>query len=171
MINPIYLKATAVVAIVAVVSWQRVEIGREREAHAETRRKNAVVLQELAEKTATSARKALEFKTALDAAVAAVDTAGRARLKEKEDANTKLADDVGAGRKRLLVRAACPAAPAPADVPSAPAAPRVDDGGTAELAPAARSDYFALTGGVDKVMEMLTTLQAYARSGCKGAPP
>ena len=167
------IRATAIVAVLAagVMVWQYGALQREKTAHAETRAAHARVLEDLERRTSTAAQKALAFQQALNEAVAAVDAAGRARLKEKEDGIAKLADDVGSGGKRLLVRAACPAAAAPADVPRAPAAPGVADGGTAELAPAARQDYFALLIGLEKQREMIVSLQALARRGCQAAQP
>ncbi|MFY1862286.1 MULTISPECIES: lysis system i-spanin subunit Rz [Achromobacter] len=69
--------------------------------------------------------------------------------------------DVDAGRQRLHVRAACPAAGR--GVPEASAAAGVDHGARAELDPAARSDYFALRAGIQKLTAQLEACQAWHR--------
>lgn len=66
--------------------------------------------------------------------------------------------DVDAGRQRLHVRAACPAAGG--GVPEAGTAARVGDGARAELDPAARSTYFALRAGIQQVTAQLAACQA-----------
>ncbi|OMG83644.1 lysis system i-spanin subunit Rz [Achromobacter xylosoxidans] len=69
--------------------------------------------------------------------------------------------DVDAGRQRLHVRAACSAAGR--GVPEASAAAGVDHGARAELDPAARSDYFALRAGIQKLTAQLEACQAWHR--------
>ncbi len=69
--------------------------------------------------------------------------------------------DVDAGRQRLHVRAACPAAGG--GVSSAGAAAGVGHGARAELDPAARSDYFALRAGIRQVEAQLRACQARLR--------
>jgi prophage endopeptidase len=69
--------------------------------------------------------------------------------------------DVDAGRQRLHVRAACTAAGR--GVPEASAAAGVDHGARAELDPAARSDYFALRAGIQRLTAQLEACQAWRR--------
>lgn len=66
--------------------------------------------------------------------------------------------DVDAGRQRLHVAAACPAASS--GVPKAGSGARVGDGARAELDPAARPDYFALRAGIRRVTAQLAVCQA-----------
>lgn len=66
--------------------------------------------------------------------------------------------DVDAGRQRLHVRAACPAAGR--GVSEAGAAAGVGHGTRAELDPAARSDYFALRSGIQRLTAQLGACQA-----------
>lgn len=78
--------------------------------------------------------------------------------------SAQIADDglraaVDAGRQRLLVRADCPAV----GVPAAGAAAGVGDGAAAELALAARPDYFALRAGIRRVTAQLEACQARSR--------
>lgn len=69
--------------------------------------------------------------------------------------------DVDAGRQRLHVRAACPAAGS--GVSDAGATAGVDHGARAELDPAARSDYFALRAGIQQLTAQLEACQARLR--------
>lgn len=70
--------------------------------------------------------------------------------------------DVDAGRQRLHVAAACPAASG-GGVPKAGAAAGVGNGARAELDPAARSDYFALRTGIRQMTAQLEACQARLR--------
>ncbi len=69
--------------------------------------------------------------------------------------------DVDAGRQRLHVRAACPTASG--GLPETGAAAGVDHGARAELDPAARSDYFALRAGIQRLTAQLQACQARLR--------
>lgn len=69
--------------------------------------------------------------------------------------------DVDAGRQRLHVRAACPAAGG--GMPEAGAATGVGHGTRAELDPAARSDYFALRAGIQQITAQLEACQVRLR--------
>ncbi|WP_258231337.1 lysis protein [Achromobacter pulmonis] len=69
--------------------------------------------------------------------------------------------DVDAGRQRLHVRAACPAASG--GVPETGTSASVDHGARAELDPAARSDYFALRAGIRRLTAQLEACQARLR--------
>ncbi|GLK92394.1 hypothetical protein GCM10008164_01300 [Achromobacter xylosoxidans] len=73
----------------------------------------------------------------------------------------RLRADVDAGRQRLHVAAACPAAGG--GVPPAGAGAGVDHGARAELDPAARSDYFALRAGIQQITAQLAACQARQR--------
>lgn len=69
--------------------------------------------------------------------------------------------DVDAGRQRLHVAAACPAAGG--GVPQTGAGTSLGNGTRAELDPAARSDYFALRAGIRRVTAQLAACQARLR--------
>ncbi|WP_454695658.1 lysis system i-spanin subunit Rz [Achromobacter aegrifaciens] len=69
--------------------------------------------------------------------------------------------DVDSGRQRLHVAAIC--SPASSGVPKAGTAARLGDGTRAELDPAARSDYFALRAGIQRVTAQLEACQARHR--------
>lgn len=80
-------------------------------------------------------------------------------LRNAEVEIERLRADVDAGRQRLRVRATCPAS-GTAGVPEAGTASGVDHGATAELDQAARSDYFALRAGIERVTQQLAACQA-----------
>ncbi|WP_313378018.1 lysis system i-spanin subunit Rz [Achromobacter insolitus] len=69
--------------------------------------------------------------------------------------------DVDAGRQRLHVAAACPAASG--GVPRSGAGAGMGNGARAELDPAARSDYFALRAGIQRITAQLQACQARLR--------
>ena len=69
--------------------------------------------------------------------------------------------DVDAGRQRLRVQATCSAAGG--GVPPAGTAAGVDHGTRAELDPAARSDYFALRAGIQRLTAQLQACQTRLR--------
>lgn len=81
-------------------------------------------------------------------------------LREKAHENEKLRAAVDAGAVRLRVKARCPILPAASE--AAPGA-GVGDGGTAELDPAARQDYFALRAAIGNVEAQLSACQAIVR--------
>lgn len=81
-------------------------------------------------------------------------------LKDARDENKRLAADVAAGRRRLLVNTSCPA------VSADTGAGRVDDGG-AELAADARQPYFAHREQVTLDEAKLRGLQAYVQLFCR----
>lgn len=88
-----------------------------------------------------------------------LDESATKELKDARDENKRLAADVAAGSRRLLIRASCPA------VPADPGAGRVDDG-SAELAADARQPYFAHREQVTLDEAKLRGLQAYVRLFC-----
>jgi len=69
--------------------------------------------------------------------------------------------DVDAGRQRLHVAASC--SPTSSGLPKAGATARMGDGTRAELDPAARSDYFALRAGIQRLTAQLAACQAWHR--------
>ncbi|AYD65289.1 lysis protein [Achromobacter sp. B7] len=75
--------------------------------------------------------------------------------------NDALRADVDAGRQRLHVAATC--SPASSGLPQTGAGARVGDGARAELDPGARSDYFALRAGIQRVTAQLEACQARSR--------
>lgn len=82
-------------------------------------------------------------------------------LRSAQIEDQRLRADVDAGRQRLHVAAACPAAGG--GVPKSGAGAGMGNGARAELDPAARSDYFALRAGIQRVTAQLAACQARLR--------
>lgn len=81
------------------------------------------------------------------------------KLRNAENDNESLRADVDAGRRRLLVRATCPASSV-TGLPDTSTATGLGHGATAELDPAARPDYFALRNGIKRVTAQLEVCQS-----------
>lgn len=79
-------------------------------------------------------------------AVASIDTKQHQQLTDALNENEKLRARVASGSVGLHINAKCPATPS--SVPGASQTASVGDGTHAELAPDARSDYFALRSGI-----------------------
>lgn len=121
-----------------------------------------------AEEVAEGQRLAREILAQRHAAVADINERnGRAEwvayggMRNAQIQDDGLRADVDAGRQRLHVRAACPAAGG--GVSETGAAAGVGHGTRAELDPAARSDYFALRAGIQRVTAQLQACQARLR--------
>ncbi|WP_238897899.1 lysis system i-spanin subunit Rz [Achromobacter xylosoxidans] len=121
-----------------------------------------------AEQVAEGQRQAREILAQRHAAVADINErnaraewAAYGGLRNAQIQDEGLRADVDAGRQRLHVRAACPAAGG--GVSEAGAAAGVDHGARAELDPAARSDYFALRAGLQRLAAQLEACQARLR--------
>lgn len=121
-----------------------------------------------AEQVAEGQRQAREILAQRHAAVADINErnaraewAAYGGLRNAQIQDEGLRADVDAGRQRLHVRAACPAAGG--GVSEAGAAAGVDHGARAELDPAARSDYFALRAGLQRLTAQLEACQARLR--------
>lgn len=82
-------------------------------------------------------------------------------LRSAQTKDEGLRADVDAGRQRLHVNAACPAASG--GVSEAGSASRVGNGARPELDPTARSDYFALRAGIQQLTAQLAACQARLR--------
>ena len=92
---------------------------------------------------------------------AAIDRKRTEALTNAQAENDRLAARVTAGSERLLIRAECPAR-----VSATAATPSVDDAATAELNPAARSDYHALRRQLTTTEAALAGLQEWVSRAC-----
>lgn len=117
-----------------------------------------------AEQVADAQRLAREILQQRHAAVAEINErnaraewAAYGGMRNAEVEDDRLRADVDAGHQRLRVQATCPAAGG--GVPSAGAAAGVGYGTRAELDPAARSTYFALRAGIQRVTAQLAACQ------------
>jgi len=82
-------------------------------------------------------------------------------LRSAQIEDDRLRTDVDAGHQRLHVRAVCSAAGG--GVPKTGASAGMGDGAPAELDPTARSDYFALRTGIQRLTAQLQACQARLR--------
>lgn len=121
-----------------------------------------------AEQVADGQRQAREILERRHAAVADINErnaraewAAYGGMRNAQVQDDGLRADVDAGRQRLHVRAACPAAGS--GMPDAGASAGLGDGTGAELDPAARSDYFALRASIQKLTAQLEACQAWRR--------
>ncbi|WP_185844226.1 lysis system i-spanin subunit Rz [Bordetella hinzii] len=125
----------------------------------------AIQLAARADEVAEGQRQAREILARRHAAVAEINErnaraewAAYGGMRNAQIQDNGLRADVDAGRRRLYVRAACPAAGS--GLSEASAAAGVDHGARAELDPAARSDYFALRAGIQQLTAQLEACQA-----------
>lgn len=118
--------------------------------------------QAMATASTQALRRQQDLQGELDAQQARWAQAEAEQYKELRNAEVeieRLRADVDAGRQRLRVRATCPAS-ATDGVPEAGTASGLGYGTAAELDQAARSDYFALRAGIERVTQQLTVCQA-----------
>ncbi|EBL7480034.1 lysis protein [Salmonella enterica] len=94
--------------------------------------------------------------------VAALDARYTKELADAKAENDALRGDVAAGRRRLLVNAACPAVPAGKSTSAA----RVDNAARPRLADSAQRDYFTLKERVTTMQKQLEGAQDYIRTQC-----
>ncbi|EOF5643800.1 TPA: lysis protein [Salmonella enterica subsp. enterica serovar Schwarzengrund] len=92
--------------------------------------------------------------------VAALDARYTKELSDAKAENDALRDDVAAGRRRLLVNAACPAMPTGKSTSAA----RVDNAARPRLADSAQRDYFTLKERVTAMQKQLEGAQDYIRT-------
>ena len=92
--------------------------------------------------------------------VAALDAKYTKELADAKAENDALRDDVAAGRRRLRIRAVCPA------VREATASSGVDDAASPGLTDSAQRDYFILRERAATSEKMIRGLQEYIRDQC-----
>ena len=95
--------------------------------------------------------------------LAALDAKHTKDLTAAQSENERLAADVAAGKRRLLIKAHCPAISGATDS----TATSMDDGATAELSPTARQDYYTLRRQLTKTDKALAGLQSYVSEVCQ----
>ncbi|OEI53793.1 endopeptidase [Escherichia coli] len=92
--------------------------------------------------------------------VAALDAKYSKELADAKAENDALRDDIAAGRRRLRIRAVCPA------VREATASFGVDDAASPGLTDSAQRDYFILRERAATSEKMIRGLQEYIRDQC-----
>lgn len=111
---------------------------------------------------ADSLTETLRLQRELATEASAIDARHTKELTDARAENERLRDAVAAGEQRLLLKAACPRVPSTEPAGTS----RLDAGATAELAPAARSDYFALRAQLTRTETALAGLQEYVIRVC-----
>jgi prophage endopeptidase len=107
--------------------------------------------------------KAAQVAQAMDARDA-IDSQYAKDLLHARLENDTLRDAVASGSKRLRIKATCPSVSNPTS------APRLADGGDAELAESARQDYHDLRASIIEKESQLAGLQAYVTQVCLMKP-
>ena len=142
--------ALALYTLYAAYDSKTVALGAAQEKHQQ------------ADARAESLASTLRLQRELAIEASAVDARHTKELTDARIENERLRDAVAAGEQRLLLKAACPRVPSTEPAGTA----RLDDGVAAELAPAARPDYFALRAQLSRTETALAGLQEYVAGVC-----
>lgn len=159
-----YWHFVALAALAALLGLSQVRLSSEKEAHANTRANHAAVLKDLADRTLKVYQAVVAEDAARKKAVAALDQKHTKELNDARSENSRLADAVRSGERRLRLRASCPATGT--GVPQAPGATGVVDGSGPRLDDAAERDYFRLRDGIATAQQQIAGLQDYVRDVC-----
>ncbi len=154
-----------IVLLLLALAGQQVRVSNEKAAHQKTKADNYLVLKDLEVKTRKAYQAAVAEDAARKAAVAALDEKHTKELNDARSENTRLADAVRSGERRLRVAATCSPATG-AGVPQATGATRVVDAEGPRLDDAAERDYFRLRDGIATAQQQIAGLQDYIRGVC-----
>ncbi len=113
---------------------------------------------------AQQVREALAKQQEAQQAVAELDRKHTEELKSAKEENIRLRSDVADGRRRLQLKANCPADSR--NVPSATGAASLADGAGPRLDGAAERDYWRLRDGIATARNQIAALQQYVREAC-----
>lgn len=160
-----YWYVIAIAALVALLGLSQVKLSSEKEGHQKTKADHAVVLRDLAEKTLKAYQAVVADDEARKKAVTALDEKHTKELNNARSENSRLADAVRSGERRLRVNASCPT-PAGADVPSAARTTGVVDATAPGLTDTAKRDYFRLLDRIAESKQQILGLQDYVRGVC-----
>lgn len=168
-----WLIAGAVVVLLAmgtgfgwVLNGWRLE-GRVADAKAETANQAAMHKADLAAISNAAAQQvtqALAKQQEAQQAVADLDRKHTEELKIAKEDNDRLRGDVADGRRRLQLKASCPADSR--NVPGTTGAASVADGAGPRLDDSAQRDYWTLIDRIAEAKQQIAGLQQYARSVC-----
>ena len=156
--NRIMISALAALVVLVCLLWWQLDRKAEQLGTVRTELKQE-------EAKTASLRETMRLQRELTADAEAIDARITQELTDAQAENDRLAAAVAAGTKRLRIAASCPR------VPETAGAERLDDAGTAELAPSAQQDYYALRRQITLTEAALTGLQAYVNSVCLRASP
>lgn len=160
-----YWREAVIVGLVLALAGQQVRVSNEKADHQRTKTQHAEVLRDLADKTLKAYRAVVAEDDAHKAAVAALDKNHTKELTDARTENSRLADAVRSGERRLRLRASCPTTGT--GVPQAPGATGVVDGSGPRLDDAAERDYFRLRDGIATAQQQIAGLQDYVTSVCQ----
>ena len=168
-----WLIAGAVVVLLAmgtsfgwVLNGWRLE-GRVARAEAATERESKAHQADLAAISNAAAQQvtqALAKQREAQQAVADLDRKHTEELKSAKEENVRLRGDVADGRRRLQLKASCPANSR--NVPSSTGAASLADGASPRLDDAAERDYWSLRSGIATARNQIAALQQYVREVC-----
>ena len=159
-----YWREAVIVGLVLALAGQQVRVSNEKADHQRTKTQHAEVLRDLAEKTLAAYEAVMADQTARAQAVAALDNKHTKELTDARIENSRLADAVRSGERRLRLRASCPATGT--GVPQTPGATGVVDGPGPRLDDTAERDYFRLRDGIATAQQQIAGLQDYVRDVC-----
>ncbi|MGP1680777.1 MAG: lysis protein [Giesbergeria sp.] len=154
----------AIGSLVALLGLSQVKLSSEKEAHQKTKADNAEVLRDLADKTLKAYQAVVAVADARKLAVAELDEKHTKELNHARTENSRLADAVRTGERRLRLNATCTSARV--GVPQAPGATSVVDAAGPRLDDAAERDYFRLREGISTAQQQIAGLQDYVRDVC-----
>lgn len=159
-----YWREAVIVGLVLALAGQQVRVSNEKADHQRTKAQHAEVMRDLADKTLKAYQALADEQTAHAQAVAALDKKHTKELTDARTENSRLADAVRSGERRLRLRASCPATGT--GVPQAPGATGVADGPGPRLDDTAERDYFRLRDGIATAQQQIAGLQDYVRDVC-----
>lgn len=159
-----FWREALIVLLLLSLAGQQVRVSNEKADHQRTKTQHAEVLRDLADKTLKAYRAVVADDDARKAAVAALDKKHTKELTDARTENSRLADAVRSGERRLRLRASCPATGT--GVPQTPGATGVVDGPGPRLDDTAERDYFRLRDGIATAQQQIAGLQDYVRDVC-----
>lgn len=139
------------------VATAETETANERTAH-------QADLAEISKAAAQQVRDALAKQQEAQQAVADLDRKHTEELKSAKEENDRLRGDVADGRRRLQLKASCPADSR--NVPGTTGAASLADGAGPRLDDSAQRDYWTLIDRIAEAKQQIAGLQQYARSVC-----
>ncbi|MGE6320525.1 lysis protein [Pseudomonas oryzihabitans] len=139
------------------VADAKTETANERTAH-------QADLATISNAAAQQVREALAKQQEAQQAVADLDRKHTEELKSAKDENDRLRGDVADGRRRLQLKASCPADSR--NVPSATGAASLADDSGPRFDDAAERDYWRLRDGIATARNQIAALQQYVREVC-----
>lgn len=142
------------------IAEAKTETANERTAH-------QTDLAEISNAAAQQVREALAKQQEAQQAVAELDRKHTEELKNALEENDRLRGDVAAGRRRLQLKASCPATSS--SVPTTTGTTSVGDAAGPRLDDAAERDYWRLVDRIKIATGQIATLQDYIIKGCKPA--